>query len=196
MQGLVDCFLRTYLPATALLVLGTATAVAAGPPSGPRQMALFLLGVGTMVMSRWAADLVRDKELLKLRVEELEEENASLNEENTALLKTQMAVLDVDAEAGPQPPAQAQPHQVRYHAHFNPEAWVDDDAVSVDPLGPCGWDCTTFIHNHDLTEHVNKAYDSAFEHWLDEHDLLKDDPAAPAWVRDWDGPFTITVERI
>lgn len=320
-------YFRAYLPAVALLVLGATTAMASisvGSPWDWRRETLMLLGLVTMHTAIWVSALVRDKELLKLRVADLEEANASLEEENTTLLKSQMVVLDKDVEVEAQPPTAAQPRrrvgeflaydlvyvtkdvknlsmshftgdcyaivcyssnsehdrnqefyycgydnskddvdfskmkyslylqdrgycawypaswltlvdanrrdklmewqkiniernrrwreqklkeleartvpaqlrQVHYHAHFEPEAWVDDDAVDVDPLGPCGWDCTPFVHAHDLAERIDTACDSVLGAWLDTQDLLKDDPAAPEWVRDWDGPFTITVKRV
>lgn len=69
-----------------------------------------------------------------------------------------------------------------YVAHFQGQAWVT-------------WDCTKYIregHNQDyfvdLDEHL--FHDVAF---LDEDDVLKDDPEAPKWIRDFQGPFTIMV---
>ncbi|HWG00831.1 MAG TPA: hypothetical protein VG164_03140 [Trebonia sp.] len=83
----------------------------------------------------------------------------------------------------------------RLTAHFTPEAWQRDQAIEVDPQGPQEWDCTGFARlypgyvqqlaeNGDLTRGVT-----------DNDDLFHGDPAAPAWVRAWSGPFTITIRQ-
>lgn len=58
------------------------------------------------------------------------------------------------------------------------------------------WDCTDFLHNsgyHDaMLVDVQDSIDrGGFNSGAD----FKSDPAAPQWVRDWSGPFTITVRR-
>jgi hypothetical protein len=74
-------------------------------------------------------------------------------------------------------------------ATFTPQAWVRDNAIEVDPEGPTEW-ITQF---EDLsTEQAEKILECG--HDLD--DLLKEDPAAPEWVREYRGPFEIHVRKI
>lgn len=73
-----------------------------------------------------------------------------------------------------------------FEAEFCPEAWQGDNAVTVDPQGPTTWDCSAFVE-------ANRAYFDQLPDGLDVDDLLKDDPAAPEWVRKWSGPFSIHV---
>ncbi len=80
----------------------------------------------------------------------------------------------------------------RYQAHFDPQAWVNDYAVSVDPEGEQTWDCTAFASDDtDYTARVLGNWDG-----LDRDDVFIGDPAAPEWVRNWHGPFTITIETV
>lgn len=91
-----------------------------------------------------------------------------------------------------------------YIAHFQPQAWVSDWAVDVDDEGPDTWNCTEFLSNLDtFGENEDYGFEIAVElaeatqgggSWLDKDDILKRDPKAPEWVREWSGPFTITVE--
>jgi hypothetical protein len=83
-----------------------------------------------------------------------------------------------------------------YTAHFQAEAWVDEYAVPVDPMGPEEWDCTKFARDHadyvDRLSYLDRRYDDALGP-VDRDDLFADDPAAPEWVRTWQGPFTIRI---
>lgn len=85
----------------------------------------------------------------------------------------------------------------RYIAHFQPQAWVNDYAVDVDAQGEQEWDCTDFLNRETVFQHQifedveDKILDEGT--WLDSHDWFQLDPNAPGWVRDYDGPFTITV---
>jgi hypothetical protein len=85
----------------------------------------------------------------------------------------------------------------RYIATFQPQAWQNDYAIPVDPEGTTSWDCTAFVGepaNADYfdTETRQEIYEE-IGGWVDKDDVLKGDPAAPQWIRDWQGPFTITV---
>lgn len=73
-------------------------------------------------------------------------------------------------------------------ATFTPQAWVRDYAIEVDPAGPTEW-VTDF---EGLTREQSEAI---LETGHDTSDLLKEDPAAPEWVRDWPGPFEIHVRE-
>jgi hypothetical protein len=89
----------------------------------------------------------------------------------------------------------------KYTATFEPQAWINDYAVPVDPQGPTTWDCTAFVQNppewvgKDLEARVRKGIRQEGA-WLDKDDMLVNDPEAPDWIRAWaeHGPFTITVE--
>jgi hypothetical protein len=84
---------------------------------------------------------------------------------------------------------------VSYVATFTPQAWIKDYAVQVDPEGPTTWDCTKFVGELDpfTQDGINESIGEE-GHWLDSFDLLKGDEAAPQWVKDWQGPFTIVVQ--
>ena len=85
----------------------------------------------------------------------------------------------------------------RFTAHFRPEAWVNDNAVTVDAEGPTEWDCTAYLRlpeNAATLQEVVEVLGDVDDEWQDDDDLLFSDPAAPEWVRNWKGPFTITVE--
>jgi hypothetical protein len=100
----------------------------------------------------------------------------------------------------------------RYIARFTPEAWQNNNAIEIDPLGAQEWDATAFA-----TEITRDSNDVPGQHrlsylvrWaktggepgldspegvLDNDDVFREDPAAPEWVRRHQGPFTIHVRR-
>ena len=86
----------------------------------------------------------------------------------------------------------------KYIASFQPEAWQNDCAIPVDPEGETEWDCTTFVTDppgwckNYFGQKFHKAAGDGDE-FLDTGDVLLQDPAAPEWVRNWRGPFTISV---
>lgn len=68
--------------------------------------------------------------------------------------------------------------QCEISAHFRAERWVRDNAMEVDPEGPDEWRIVPddfYIRSADL-------------------DFLQESINAPQWVRDWTGPFTISIE--
>jgi hypothetical protein len=83
----------------------------------------------------------------------------------------------------------------RYTAHFTPEAYIRNDAVEVDPQGPQEWDCTTWAQLHQRYTDEAQERDGGDAEFIDTDDVFRDDPAAPAWVRGWRGPFTIRIRR-
>ncbi len=87
----------------------------------------------------------------------------------------------------------------RYTAHFTPEAWQGGSAAEVDPEGPQEWDCTAYARQHwaylARTALAHGEDQAGPEGVLDQDDVFKADPAAPQWVREWRGPFTIRVRR-
>lgn len=89
-------------------------------------------------------------------------------------------------------------------AHFTPEAWIRDQAIEVDPEGEQEWDATSYAAEH--AEYLDRLVAREEEHrkrWpsvdtgdfevCDNDDVFQDDPAAPEWVREWHGPFTINL---
>lgn len=81
-------------------------------------------------------------------------------------------------------------HQVKTRVAevtFHPQAWQRDYAVEVDPEGDTSW----FVQladtlNEDGEELANDDFDS---------DDLRNHENAPQWVKDWSGPFYITIDR-
>jgi hypothetical protein len=70
---------------------------------------------------------------------------------------------------------------------FVPQAWIRDNAVSVDPEGPTRW----FIPMAEVTQltgvtDMNKMDDDPFA-----RDELRRSRHAPQWIKDWSGPFEI-----
>lgn len=88
-----------------------------------------------------------------------------------------------------------------FQARMTPQAWVRDDAITVDAPGPDAWDCTAAVNEN--RDYFNRLLSSGCAgDWnengsglLDNNDVLKGDPQAPEWVRQWDGPFDIHVTR-
>ena len=66
-------------------------------------------------------------------------------------------------------------------ARFIPQMWVNDYAVDVDPLSETNWEITEQSAAEAL-DRERRGVD-----W----DYLRDDPAAPEWVREWPGPFVV-----
>ncbi len=65
--------------------------------------------------------------------------------------------------------------------------------VSIDRR-PTTWDCTAFVlagDGIDAAEVDDAIADNGF--FLDRDDVLIGDDNAPAWIKDHDDPFTITV---
>lgn len=75
-----------------------------------------------------------------------------------------------------------------YRATFHPQAWVNDYAIEVDPQGPTTWEVTP-----ELIASLPAGWNKSCTY---ESDELRNDPAAPEWVREWTGPFDIEVERV
>ena len=94
----------------------------------------------------------------------------------------------------------------RYVARFTPEVWINDYAVGVDPYeSEQEWDCTDYLgllRSDSTGVYAGRLLAVALLREIevrgdaiDTCDVLRDDPAAPGWIRDWDGPFTIKVRR-
>lgn len=75
----------------------------------------------------------------------------------------------------------------RIIARFQPQAWVNDYAVDVDPDGEVEFDVTSAVTKRGKAKALlieDDQYDS---------DDLRTTRNAPEWIRDWSGPFYITV---
>ena len=76
----------------------------------------------------------------------------------------------------------------RIIAKFHPQVWMNDYAVECDPWGPVEWDVTNAI----LAMPREEALDIQDDQY--ESDELRELSSAPAWIRDWGGPFSVEVE--
>jgi hypothetical protein len=86
----------------------------------------------------------------------------------------------------------------RYRARFQPQAWIRDYAVDIDPEGETQWDVTpehlarlvgVAMRHRFYPLSFEDALREATETSTDLSDELREDPAAPAWVRAHRGPF-------
>ena len=83
-----------------------------------------------------------------------------------------------------------------YSATFKPQAWVRDNAIDVDPEGETEWDCTSYVAELGK-EWLARTMEHGDEpdEGRDYDDLLRSDPNAPEWVREWSGPFETYLRR-
>lgn len=81
--------------------------------------------------------------------------------------------------------------QQRFIATFTPQAWMNDHAIQVDPQGPRHWDVTEQVM---ATPEAERS--QLLEADTDVSDSLRYLDNAPAWVRDWSGPFYVSVEEM
>ena len=66
-------------------------------------------------------------------------------------------------------------------ATFHPQIWSNDYAIEADPTEPVEF---------KVGEVPDNLQDDTYE-----SDDLRNHANAPEWVRDWPGPFFITLER-
>ena len=69
--------------------------------------------------------------------------------------------------------------QIRFH----PQAWVNNYAIEVDPAGETDFE----VPDSDVPPSMKDN--------THESDQLRSHPNAPAWVKDWYGPFWIEILR-
>lgn len=81
------------------------------------------------------------------------------------------------------------PHQKRIMAEFHPQAWIGDLAAEADAEGPTQFDVTDAV----LALGEQGARDIRDDHSTS--DELRSGPGAPEWIREWSGPFYVTVEE-
>lgn len=75
---------------------------------------------------------------------------------------------------------------MRCVAHFQPRGVVDGQECQVNIEGPAQWDCTVFALQHRSEMH---GFPDQYGWCSDYRGMLKSDPAAPQWIRDWQGPY-------
>jgi len=79
-----------------------------------------------------------------------------------------------------------------HRATFHPQAWINDNAIEVDPQGATEWDISPAYLATLVAEHGDEALeDSTYP-----SDELRYDPAAPDWVGDWSGPFYVSLQKL
>ena len=79
------------------------------------------------------------------------------------------------------------PGEKRIIATFHPQAWVRNYGVGVDPEGPTTWDVTEDIIAMSRGVALSLEDDS---YSTDDLRVLK---SAPKWIREWSGPFYVSV---
>lgn len=75
----------------------------------------------------------------------------------------------------------------RVIAHFQPQAWVNNYTMDVDASGETEWDITAEVIAMDPKRAQEIEDDS------NESDAFTGSKAAPAFVRDWSGPYHVSV---
>lgn len=76
----------------------------------------------------------------------------------------------------------------RIFATFVPQVWINDRAVTADPLGDASIDVTAAVLAMTRAEALELRDDT------EQTDALLNLDTAPAWIRDWTGPFYLAVE--
>lgn len=79
---------------------------------------------------------------------------------------------------------------MKYTAQFTPQAWVDDYAIEVDAEGETEWDVTEALSAMSEADRNNAMQPDSYE-----SDDLRHTTDTPEWVKNWDGPFYITVDE-
>jgi hypothetical protein len=89
-------------------------------------------------------------------------------------------ILDSEALETPSPPYVT--------AKFRPQRWIDEMALTVEPDGK-----QTF--NVPLSDALT-ADGELVDDYSRGSDALKRHDNAPLWVRNWDGPYAVTIEEV
>ncbi|MGK3995003.1 hypothetical protein [Sorangium sp. So ce1024] len=74
-------------------------------------------------------------------------------------------------------------------ARFQPQAWINNYAVDVDPEGAVEFDVTADI------ERMGRDEALALKDNSDDSDMLAKSASAPEWIRSWTGPFYVNVQQ-
>ena len=85
----------------------------------------------------------------------------------------------------------------KFIATFIPQqtlSWLGGDCYPADPKGDTEWDCTQYLKATYTQEEIDSILSSPYGDELT--DSVRDDPNAPEWVREWDGPYEVRVKEI
>lgn len=93
-----------------------------------------------------------------------------------------------DGEHEPPSPETPACSEKRIIATFVPQVWVNDHAVTCDPLGETRFDVTDAILAMGQTDALQLRDDDMGT------DNLAQLPNAPDWIKNWPGPFYVAVE--
>ena len=105
------------------------------------------------------------------------------------------SIFETDLKLSSEKPAEVKEYEKSDHvAYFYPQAWVNDQAIEVDPEGERSWVISTSHLDQIRSNHANRLEKLYYPSWVS--DAVKDDPAAPQWIREWNGPFWVGVEKI
>lgn len=78
----------------------------------------------------------------------------------------------------------------KYIARFTPQAWIRDLACEVDCEGDREWDVTEELSAMSESERNAAMIADTYE-----SDDLRGSKNAPDWVKNWSGPFYVSVEE-
>lgn len=84
-------------------------------------------------------------------------------------------------------------------AVFQAQAWIDDYAINIDPLGEVEFGIGTreeaiaWWRGEDMD--IRASEGAIFSPDQYESDNFRFHPAAPKWIQEWAGPFYITFEE-
>ncbi len=86
--------------------------------------------------------------------------------------------------------------KIAYIATFSPQAWVNDYAVPVDAEGDTQWDCSAYFTQQSVELQQEMLEDSEAGNGSYNLDDVREDENTPEWIRDWTGPFEISVAKV
>jgi hypothetical protein len=81
-----------------------------------------------------------------------------------------------------------------HEAVFHPQSWMNDYAVEVDPEGEQMWRISQGYLDQVRVTHPDNFADLYSSSLVS--DAVKNDPAAPEWVRNWQGPSWVEVYKV
>lgn len=111
----------------------------------------------------------------------------------SALKRLQAAADDIQKiyeaiEELPDDVPDTDPNNKRIMATFVPQVWINNHAVTADPLGETRIDITEAVLAMTRDEALALRDDT------DETDDLRHLPGAPDWIDSWSGPYYVAVE--
>ena len=73
---------------------------------------------------------------------------------------------------------------------FLPQAWWNDHAIDVDPSGPTNWTIPLSLLLQRFPSEVD------WHAKAEDRDDLRHEGDAPRWIRDWSGPFEVSLDDV